>query len=63
MMLTLDVNEHGCFYIRKNTKESKWQQICSKDDKQCFGDNDCNFHECDVKKQRKKGMKLHLPVE
>ena len=32
MMLTLDVNEHGCFYIRKNTKESKWQQICSKDD-------------------------------
>ena len=57
MMMTLDVNKCGCFYVRKKSKESKWQQFCAESDKQCYGDNDCNFLECEVKKKRQKGHK------
>ena len=36
---------------KQKQKNSRWKEMCGKEDKQCEGDNDCNVIGCKVKKK------------
>jgi len=58
--LELAMNEKHCLYVRRRKRVvSKWQVICKKGDKNCFGDTDCNIIECKKKNKKTNEKNTH----
>lgn len=57
--LEIGVSNKHCLHLRKRKKDSTWQVLCNKNDKNCHGDNNCNVIEC---KDKNKAKKLGITV-
>ena len=56
IMLRIKTNKENCLQIETENR-SEWTVLCSKGDRQCQGENDCNFVECRKKKVNRIGIK------